>query len=146
MRVLIDDPEDVQAAPVMHRHELLPQLLNLLHCLYLLHYDPEHSIFDVVLFHLSLLPILVILHTLRVIRPVCVGPGCHHQLEARNVFMKKNNLLYKGETVVLILVEGGDEHEAFGFAHYHVVVLEEQEEVQGRQVVLVVAVQEFEGV
>ena len=82
MRVLIDDPEDVQAAPVMHRHELLPQLLDLLHRLYLLHYDPEHSIFDVVLFHLSLLPILVILHTLRVIRPVCVGPGRHHELEA----------------------------------------------------------------
>ena len=42
---------------------------------------------------------------------------------------RENDLLYKGETVVLIMVEGGDEHVAFGFAHYHVVVLEEQEEV-----------------
>lgn len=64
MRVLIDDSEDVEAAPVMHRHQLLPQLLDLLHCFYLLHYDLEHSIFDIVLFHLRLLPILVILHAL----------------------------------------------------------------------------------
>ena len=57
-----------------------------------------------------------------------------------------NILLYKGETIVFILVKGGNEHEAFCLAHDHVVVLEEQEEVQGRQVVLVVAVQELEGV
>jgi hypothetical protein len=44
------------------------------------------------------------------------------------------------------LVERGDEHVAFGFANDHLVVLEEQEEVQGGQVVLVVAIEEFEGV
>ena len=72
MRVLIDDSEDVEAAPVMHSHELLPKLFDLLHCLYLLHYDLQHSIFDIVLFHLRLLPIPVILHTLCVIGTVCV--------------------------------------------------------------------------
>ena len=82
MRVLIDDSEDVEAAPVMHRHELLPKFFDLLNCLYLLHYDLQHSIFDIVLFHLRLLPILVILHALCVIRTVSVGGGRHHELEA----------------------------------------------------------------
>jgi hypothetical protein len=90
MRVLIDDSEDVEAAPVMHRYELLPQLLDLLHCLYLLHYDLEHSIFYIVLFHLRLLSILVILHALSVVRTVCVRGGRHHELEATEGTLKRD--------------------------------------------------------
>ena len=40
-----------------------------------------------------------------------------------------NDLLYKGETIVFILVKRGNEHEALCLAHYHIVVFEEQEEV-----------------
>ena len=93
MRVLIDDSEDVEAAPVMHSHELLPQLLDFLHCLYLLHYDLEHSIFDIVLFHLRLLPILVILHTLCVIRTVCVRGRRQHELKATGGTLKRYEFL-----------------------------------------------------
>ena len=96
MRVLINDSEDIEAAPVMHRHELLAQLLDLLHCLYLLHYDLEHSIFDIVLFHLRLLPILVILHALCVISTVCVRGRRHHELEATGELLREmNHLLYE---------------------------------------------------
>ena len=60
--------------------------------------------------------------------------------ENYKILSPERHLLYKRKSVILVGVEGCDKHEAFLLAHDHVVVLEEEQNVQGRDVVLVVPV------
>jgi hypothetical protein len=62
MRILINDSKGIEAAPIVHRNQLLSQFLNLFNGFNLLHYDLEHSIFKVKLSDPLPMPVIVILH------------------------------------------------------------------------------------
>lgn len=88
MWVLVNDSKGIQAAPIVHGYQFLSQLFNLFNCLNLLHYDFEHSIFNVKLFDFLPLPIVVVFHGGSVATLISIWGWSHHQLKTTQ-YVKK---------------------------------------------------------